>query len=266
VIRFRFRDDEQRYGQLISEVYRSVAVHLPPEASQAVLRNLGKLQDLLWLEGIRQGVAAAAISNISKDAGEGNLEHLKAFQLHAHVYGSQDTPLRSIEEEWFQTLEASEPTQGSAWLDPTPMRFAPDTEQAFVAAQQAPATVPDRRERAEARLDRPPWPDDDFDAILDGEEDAQERPALLDRVRDALTGLAADGVKPRDWQDLILRLHMLLHVDAGFLDLQLGTPMGQTVLAQAGFFNLQPGAFGTDLGAIKQAAIDVLPPPGDEEE
>jgi hypothetical protein len=36
--------------------------------------------------------------------------------------------------------------------------------------------------------------------------------------------------------------------------LQLGTAMGRTVLDQAGFFDLRPGAFGTDLHEIETMA------------
>jgi hypothetical protein len=267
VIRFRFREDEERYLNLLSEVYRALA-HLPPAANRVALRNLGKMHDLLWLEGVRQGVAAAAISNLGQKTANGyNLEHLKAFQLHAHVYGSQDTPLRDIEVEWVtERLGANPDEADEPWLDPEPMRFAPDTEQAYTAAQKgygapghdAEPVAPEAPDLFHQQWDGMEDEDVDFeatvDAILADGDDAQERPELLDRIRDALVNMASTGVKPRDWEDLILRLHMTLHVDAGFLDIQLGTPMGRTVLAQAGFFDLQPGPFGTNLSAVQKAA------------
>jgi len=91
-----------------------------------------------------------------------------------------------------------------------------------------------------------------LDESVDGE--TQEQPQFLDRVRDALQQMASSGLQPRDWEDLILRLHVQLQVDAGLLDIQLGTAMGRAVLAQTGFIHVQPGPFGTNLGQIEEAA------------
>lgn len=260
MIRFRFREDEKRYYTLLSEVYRLLASQLPPDQVSVAVRNLGKLQDLLMLEGVRQGVAAAAISNTSKERDGTSLEHLMAFQLHAHVYGSQDTPLHDVEREWLDKLGVPEALHGSPWLDPKPMRFAPDTEQAFLHELQQQGVRPVRFTRGESPrpFDDLDPEDVDLDAIerLLGEEESgetQEQPQLLDRIRDVLQGMASTGVRPRDWQDLVLRLHLQMHVDAAIIDIQLGTQMGRTVLAQAGFFDLQPGPFGTNLVAIDEA-------------
>lgn len=273
MIRFRSREDEQRYVALVSEVYRIIAGSLPPAQVSVAMRNLGKLQDLLMLEGVRQGVAAAAISNLAKRIDGQDLEHLKAFQLHAHVYGSQDTPLRDVEQEWVGKLSAPTHEAEVPWLDPDPMRFAPDTEQAFEAEMRRQQTVNAwgnwQEEDVEQNVTRPRTEDDDgFDldaveAMLDEPSDgsAQEQPQLLDRIRDELQTMQRSGIHPRDWKDLILRLHLQLHVDAGALDLQLGTPMGQTVLAQAGFVDLQPGAFGTNLQEIYEEAARPVNPP-----
>lgn len=279
MIRFRFREDEKRYVSLLSEVYRLVAATVPPAEVSVVMRNLGKLQDMLMLEGVRQGVAAAAISNIAKSQRQGDKEELKAFQLHAHVYGSQDTPLRDIEMEWLHKLQA-EALADSPWLDDKPMRFAPETERQFRGelrretgpkswASWSPEDIAD---------EVAPWPDpkptpDDSDLLdelgvdnaddvdlddviqaIEGTDDAQERPQLLDRIRDVLMDMGKSGLRPRDWQSLILRLHLALHVDAGAIDMQLGTQMGQTVLAQAGFHDVRPGPFGLNLQEVYEQA------------
>ena len=273
MIRFRFREDEKRYVDLMAEVYRLVAANLPPEQVSTALRNLGKMQDLLMLEGVRQGVAAAAISNLGKSADQQDLEHMKAFQLHAHVYGSQDTPLRDIEEEWLEKLGAEHHGQG-AWLDPKPMRFAPDTEQAFMRQQKAAASSPSTGLPSHPVAE--PWADmdisvedeaeadvslDEIDELLEESDGkAQQQPQLLDRIRETLQDWAKTGLKPRDWEDLIMRLHLLLHVDAGFIDLQLGTDMGRAVLAQAGFHDIQPGPFGTNLQKIVSPPVEAQEP------
>lgn len=247
MIRFRHREDEERFLRLMSEVYRHVAVHLPPQSMTVVMRNLGKMQDLLMLEGVRQGVAAAAISNIAEAAEGQGLGHLKAFQLHAHVFGSQDTPLRDVESEWVEKLvgdsEASDP-----WLDPEPMRFAPETE-----AQAVVASAPSIPEAVGQHLDRAAEPDVDvaeIERLADDDEVVQPEPALLDQVRDTLLSFAKQGINPRDYQDLVMRLHLTLQVDAGWLDLQLGTAEGRTVLAQAGFADMHPGPWGLNLQEI----------------
>lgn len=262
MIRFRFKEDEQRYYRLLAEVYRIVAASAPPDQVSVAMRNLGKLQDVLMLEGVRQGVAAAAISNISKEVDGTDLETKKAFQLHAQIYGSQNTPLRDVEVEWLHSFGATHRSD-DPWLDPQPMRFAPDTEQSYLAEQaQGRTPVLDgtpREAMRDASLEASDA-DFDFEALLgDDDHDAQERPELLDRIRDALLDINERGSHPRSWEDLIMRLHMALHVDAGFIDLQLGTPMGQTVLAQAGFAGIQPGPYGTDLSAVEQLAAEVTP-------
>jgi hypothetical protein len=48
------------------------------------------------------------------------------------------------------------------------------------------------------------------------------------------------GWDPKTWQDLILGLHRHMGVDAGFLDLQLTTHFGRTVLDQCGLAGMAP--------------------------
>lgn len=68
-----------------------------------------------------------------------------------------------------------------------------------------------------------------------------ESPQLLDRLRDTLKDLLRQGWKPTSWADLIMKLHLVLQIDAGFLDLQLVTEAGRTVLDQCGLFDMKPG-------------------------
>lgn len=273
MLRFRFREDEKRYLKLLGEVYRLVASHLPPQHTSTALRNLGKIQDMLMLEGVRQGVAAAAISNLAKNIGDGDLEHLKAFQLHAHIYGSSDTPLSAAEAEWIEKLGFRGPGFERAcgpWLDPESMRFAPATEEElapetaleamreFRALDDGSPLAPRADEPIETAPERAPATDDvEIGRLLTEATDAQERPDLLDRVRDALIGLKRDGFEPTGWSDMLMKLHLTMHVDAGFLDLQLSTPMGMTVLSQAGYTHLHPGAQ-IDLMSL-QGEVEALP-------
>lgn len=245
--------------RLIGHAYRQIASHLPEAQCSAVMRSLSKAHDLLLLEGMRQGVAAAAISNMSRQIDGAGLEHLKAFQLHAHIYGSQDTPLNQIEVEWTEKFGMTTEAPGmAAWLDQEPMRFAPMVEAAFEGrAPQSPLQSPPQS-HAPAEDVAPGFDEDhsveSIEDLLDDKTDAQERPDMLDRVRDELMSWAKTGVKPRDWQDMILRLHLSLQMDAAMLDIQLGTDMGRNVLAQAGFHDMMPGAFGVNLGQIEEDA------------
>lgn len=263
MIRFRHREDEERYLRLLSDVYRRVAGHLPPAQVTPVLRGLGKLQDMLWLEGIRQGVAAAAISNAGREIdGDATLESLKAFQLHAHVYGSQDTPLRDVEIEWLEKLGLKD--HDHAWLDSEPMRFAPDTEAAFetVHASESMQSSDSSLSTMDvtADVDHDESPESDVRAFMEAmsrsedEPDTQEQPDALDRVRDELIRMHNAGIKPRDYSDLVLRLHLAMQMDAAWIDMQLGTDMGRTVLAQSGFGDYAPGPFGLNLTEVTEQA------------
>lgn len=241
MIRFRFAEDEQRYLLLVGALQRQLATQLPPEQVSVAMRNLGKLQDLLMMEGIRQGATAA---NIGRELAAGEITKspgplLKPFELHAAVYGTHDTPLHAVEQQLLSPLHETPP-----WLDDAPMQFAPTPQDSGAApiAPTPPSTsapkswdhVADEDIRQEARRyweERPPR-----------EGDFHERPELLDRARDALVGMVQRGDPVSTWTDLILRLHLALQVDAGFLDIQMSTPMGLTVLHQAGFHDLRPPA------------------------
>jgi len=127
VIRFRFTEDERRYMMMLAESYRLIAQHMPPAIASQVLRSFGKMEQMGYFEGVRQGVAVAAVSNAGTLAAQGDLEHLKAFQLHAHVYGSNDTPLRDVETGWLSKLGIDTGHAANGWMDDAPMQFAPQT-------------------------------------------------------------------------------------------------------------------------------------------
>lgn len=237
MIRFRFAEDEQRYLLLVGALQRQLATQLPPAQVSVAMRNLGKLQDLLLMEGVRQGATAACLNDALCSAGLGSLGPLKPLELHAAVYGAHDTPLHAIERRLLAPLGTA---KGFPWLDEAPMQFAPTALQSD-GDQTAtpPAAVPkawddmmedDIRQEAERYMTKRVAQDDDF----------RERPDLLDRARDVLIDMAKRGDPISSWTDMILRLHATLQVDAGFLDLQMSTPMGLTVLHQAGFHELRP--------------------------
>lgn len=268
MIRFRFVEDEKRFLRLLSEIYRQCATHLPPATLSSILRNFGKLQDLLMLEGVRQGVAVAELGLLIDESStpfSTPVRELKAFPAHAAVYGSSDTPLHSVELEWFLKLGVPPEAQG-AWLDAKPMRFAPETEfEAIVAMRQPPSSSPPRANSDDL------FPGDDGNLFIQDllglvarqgvpesgaqnvpAEEPVEYPATLDQIRDALKTRIGGGWQPTSWTDLVMGLHLALSMDAGFIDLTLSTPMGQTVLAQCGIHDLSPGA-GFDLTALSSS-------------
>lgn len=298
MIRFRHQDDERRYLALRSEVYLRVAQHLPPALVSEVMRNLGKLEQLLHLEGVRQGLAVAALSMAAEDAGEGGVQQLKAFQAHAFMYGSQDTPLTDVENERLSRWECDLDASGlGAWLDQKAMRYAPQTLSEWEGEQRAP--MPGAHLFPKQLLDREgepltedPYEDDDelfraiedaedevpewmmsmvetdADSALDDANDRQERPDDLDRLRTQIQGMRADGWEPKSWQQLIMDLHVALQTDAGFLDIQLSTQMGLTVLAQCGI-HLHPGEglhLVTMMDEMDRAAGRKLAAPPEKEE
>jgi hypothetical protein len=264
VIRFRYTEDERRYLSLRSEVYRILAANLEPRLVSKAMRNFGKLEQLVYFEGVRQGFAGAELSLLMKNSGH---RGLKAFQAHSHVYGSSDTPLRDVEVEHLQSLGLSEDTARGAWLDDAPMRFAPRTLAEWEGEQSENAASDDASflERIASLKDTDP----DAVPFVEGDipglpaflsertasvvepfersepeppaeaETPVESPQFLDRVRDFL--LQAPE-KYGSWNDMIFKLHLGMQVDAGYLDIVLSTPEGLTVLAQCNQTHLHPGA------------------------
>lgn len=241
MIRFRCAEDEQRYNDLRTQIYVRVAAGLPVKVANEVLRNLGKLEALLHLEGLRQGVAAEALYNVSVEAERPICQPSKAYQLHCAVYGSSDTPLRDAELEWLQRLDCDEMYMSETALDPKPMRFAPTTlaeavvEGRIVYKQEEllgdPTPVPVR-----------PLSDDELEAVLAGGDDEPQSPDAVDRVRGTLQEMLAAGWRPADWSALIMKLHQRLGMDAFFLDLQLSGPSGRAMLDQCGLVEVRPGS------------------------
>lgn len=260
MIRFRFKEDEKRYLSLLSEVYRIAGSSLNHQQMSVVMRNLGKLQDILLLEGVRQGVSAAAIGVMQVERTDLYTVALRPLQLHAYIYGSHDTPLNEVEQMWLNTMEVSE-EEVLDWLDPHPMDFAPETEHAALqeARRAKPAPV---SEPLGGRSDLDPGDDihvDDLLASFESDDDTFESPQSLDRIRDVLMTMSKSQIKPESWQELILRVHRGTGIDAGFIDMQLGTAMGRTVLAQAGMADIHPGPMGVDLSAVsKESAVTPL--------
>lgn len=265
MIRFRFSEDEKRYLSLLSEVYRIVGSNLPPREMMVVMRNLGKLQDILLLEGVRQGAAAAGIAEcmFHREEEDDAPYRMRPFQLHAAIYGANDTPLHDVEREHLKRMDIV--ADEINWVDPEPMRFAPDTEQAALV-ERTKSSLQEARSRAKRSWDD--WdegdvaqevaPDDihidDLLAKFESDE-AFERPDTLDRIRDVLLDMAKSQIKPDSWQELILRVSRATHIDAGFVDLQLGTEMGRTVLAQAGMADIVPGVLGVDLSSATAGVV-----------
>jgi hypothetical protein len=283
VIRFRHTEDEARYLRLRSAIYREIATHLPARLVSTVMRNLGKMEQVLHLEGIRQGVSVAELSLLAQELGG---RDLRAFQAHATLYGSQDTPLTDVEQEWLEKLGLDPTTADGAWLDRSPMRFAPKTVVESGAnprdrdgVKLAPGvTSISAEELLERRgteptelqlLDRQaPTPGgrppdvDGYKEVEPGdyadEEIQPESPSFLDRVRGQIQTMTAGGWKAESYQQLVLDLHRELQTDAAFLDLQLSTHVGRTMLTQCGIF-LNPG-HGINLGEMGVKTVALKPP------
>jgi hypothetical protein len=303
LIRFRHQDDERRWTSLRAQIYLRLATYLPHPMLAKAMQNLYKLEELLLLEGVRQGVACQTLAELMKNGGS-DLDGLRPFQLHAHVYGSQDTPLRTVELERLERLGLPTSTGESSTLDDKPMRFAPAPRAddppldrvmsrlektggsvndglgsipstIFGSTDSGPVLLDLSDDPVLAALDRAPFDEEPdsaeemrqkletlrqqredaeheshLDAVFSieaGEGDPRydpiplESPDTIDRIRDTIQHLRAGGWTPTSWTELVLRLHMLMHIDAAYLDLELSTEMGRAVLDQCGLFEIQPG-------------------------
>lgn len=308
MIRFRNEEDERRYTILRTEIFaRLAAAGLSGEVLAMAMRNLGKVEMMIYLDALRQGLAMGAIAASADEKGAlVEPRALKAWQLHATIYGSSDSPLRETELEWLRKLDIDETWLATSWLDDKPLRFAPMTltewlgEQAPVApvykidAPYAPTPIVRRAEPPET-MPAPPEAADPLDAalaeIIDSDEDpvailqrhrvmpepdaesestgGPESPEFCDRVRDAIQTLQKGGWKPGGWVELIRGLHLHMHVDAAYLDLQLSTHVGRTVLDQCGLFGIAPGTSVILQDLLEGGEVplsDVLPSPPEEPE
>lgn len=284
MIRFRFQEDERRFIRLHAEMFEKLArAGFPEGVGSEMLRNVGKIEQMAHMEGIRQGLAAAGLAQQMLEADVSPipdpLSH-KAFQLHALIYGSADTPLRTIEKEWLGKLGLEGDHLAKSWLDDKPMRFAPATLQELsgtappiapmmsihaaskptpVAVPFDPATSPgmtDLMVAPESIADMPPpeamhgaevtvpepWHKGEYEPDEPdlGAEIQPESPEFLDVARDAIQTLKRGGWDPKSWQEIVLGLHRHMGVDAGYLDIQLTTHVGRTVLDQCGLAGFAP--------------------------
>lgn len=273
--RFRVAEDEKVYLALRTEMYLRVAKMVPAHVASEILRNFGKLEALLHFEGFKQGLAVAELAA----AGEltGAVDGLRQISLmnpamaHAAIYGDADTPLASAEDRWMEKLlavgDVGALRAGRPWLSTTPVelppltladavtKYGPDlsvsSPTAPVAAAPEPSMAPTRdpitspAEALDALIG-----DDPIGALaaiemppdLPPEEIPQESPEFIEWIREALQKSMADGWKPENWTDLILRLHTQMAVDAFWLDIQLSTDVGRAMLAQSGLPHVHPGA------------------------
>jgi hypothetical protein len=258
MIRFRHADDEKRYIALRSELFRVIASRLSPEHATAAMRDLGKLESLLFYEGTRQGFACAALAGLG--TGLPAIQEMKYPQALAHVYGSADTPLAAIEQEHLDRLG---PTARSAaaqhpWLSDTPMRYAPSTYAEFVGMQEAPPpmirvdapgppipivkrqqdaapTPPALQEAAEREHDVSPGDVEKLIAIFESDDamgPSIQSPEMIERARDSIAMLTKAGVKFESWVALVLRLQRETGMNAHEIDDVLGSPSGITMLTQ----------------------------------
>ena len=300
MIRFRFQEDERRFIRLHAELFEKLArTGLSEVVGSETLRNVSKIEQMAYMEGIRQGLAMAALARQMNEEEALPIPDpygQKAFQLHALIYGSSDTPLRAIEKEWLDRLGLDPEHFAKSWLDDKPMRFAPATLQELdgtvppiapmmsIRAPHKPMPVkpsapgmtdlmvtpeglddyldklppPESMHGAEVTVPEPwqkgEYEPDDPEADLPSareivsshykdasdEEVQPESPEFLDIVRDAIQTKKSAGWDPKTWQDIILDLHRHMGVDAGFLDIQLTTHVGRTVLDQCGLVGMAP--------------------------
>lgn len=271
-MRFRVGQDERRYNALRVEAYLRLA-QLPPSVVSEILRNWSKIEAILYWEGVKQGLAIGTLHAMDSRHASEQLLHgaSTAVAAHAAVYGEADTPLSEVEAKHLRMLFAdAEETRRAAllhpWLSAEPVEFAPQTLAEFTSRygvdavsrgtatsakepEHAPpvsladATPPEHNDEDRRMLQAlEEMIEDEIQGAEAREEDRpHESPAFLDKVRDELLSQLSQGWKPSGWPDLILRLHMAMHVDASYLDLQLSSDVGRAVLAQVGLFDVFPG-------------------------
>lgn len=264
-MRFRLIEDERRYNALRVEMYLRLA-KLPAPMVSDVLRNISKIEALLFWEGVKQGVAMAAIDSFDPVSGTSperivpDIYRDTPTVAHAKFYGPIDTPLAAMEIAYVKKLgDEAEPDH--PWIARQPAEFAPLTLAEATTNYGPDLNVQPAPEQAAATPVAAPRPapagppvDSGVDAeFMDqllaahdaaeeaGEEMPPESPAYIDRIRDELLRHLKAGWKPNSWRDLILHLHREMGVAANFLDLQLSTEVGRTMLAQVGLPSIFPG-------------------------
>lgn len=246
MIRFRFREDEERFYELLSET-REEPLRIRSEA---------KLHEMIFLEGVRQGVALSALATLVRESGGPDYTVLKAYQLHAMIYGSADTPLRNAELEWLEKMGVARDERSGDALDAMPMRFAPESSRTHGTRALLEET---------SRGPKLDYEDeDDEEDVVSSEMPAQEEPAsgrtfagkplfhesdfmpehpvhspqVVETIREHVQASARDW---SSWQEMVLDLQGKTHLNAALVDIVLNTPIGRAMLAQSGV-HLSPDA------------------------
>ncbi len=288
---FRLEEDERRYFALRSEFFiRLVQSGVPAQTVHEIMRNFGKLEDIMFFEGVRQGVVAAMLADEDQ-------RDTRAIALHADTYGHSATPLTRLEDAVVSEEEYAR-FKDHTWLDKEPMLFGPLTlteaieqygedlvvKRAPVRAREAapaPAREPTRDEPLDestesildelasgedpdvvfARHNLPTEPDlqdpielplDGGDAPLDTPTGESDQPIHQPQLLDRARDVLLRSTAPKTWPDLVLLLMRELRVDAAHIDEVMSTPMGMTVVSQCNLFHLHPGAL---------PEVKAVPPP-----
>ena len=264
MMRFRFREDEQRYFALLAELNRaSVLISSSrPDELVTLLRNTDKLHNLLMLEGVRQGVALSSLAALVLRSGGPDFTQLKAFQLHAMIYGSADTPLRDAEREWLTKFGIDVSENDKDALDDLPMRYAPetsrDTSGKTLLSDLARMGLDDDRDEDTEDPSAEPFPAANEAVPTPGrtmhgrpvyqmedfvDDQPVHSPDAVERLRDYMQGQDNNW---KSWADMVRVLSDRSHISPLYIDIVLNTPIGRTMLTQCGVF-LSPGdALDTD--------------------
>ena len=208
MLRFRTTADENLYLALRTELYVAAAQLGDPQMTSLIMRNFGKLEALVHMEGVRQGLACAVLSE-----GMPGLAEQRPSAVLAHVYGDAATPLVRVE-----NLRWEGKGEKPAWLDATESTFPamtyaeamgieqPKPPMYRVDAPHAPTPVPTRT----------PKPSDDELSRLFDENDEPPTPASPEQLahyRDAMVAMKSDGVAIGSWSELMLTLALRLGED-----------------------------------------------------
>lgn len=255
MIRFRLRRDEERYYDILGDIRRFECRPSSSAEMGILLRQRAKAEEMIFLEGMRQGVAAAAIAVLIRDAGGPDFTTLKSYQLHSMVYGSADTPLRDAELSLMKRYGIDVSEQATAFLDEKAMLFAPETvhegskfifDESLdvddddvslfdVMEREEPADDPKEETPPPGQrtfMGRPLYHESDFD-----DEHPIHSPEIVERIRGHVQGSASTW---GSWEEMVMDLAGRSHIGAPLVDMVLNTPVGRTMLTQHGV-HLQPG-------------------------
>lgn len=268
MLRFRTIADENLYLALRTELYVAAAQLGDPQLTTVIMRNFGKLEALVHSEGVRQGLAVAALSKAGL-----NLEAKTPSSALATAYGDAATPLARVERHWIRREDGSDVPDEElpVWLDASEARFPAMTyaEAMGIAPPPPPmykVDAPNAPVPVVKDAPRPVPPTDTELASLFEDDGASvtASPEQLDHYRTELVVMKKAGVTVQSWPELVLALGLRLQEDPGFVDLALGTESGLLIVSQAGY-DVRPGSaasMDSFLGGHEIAGhtIDLLPP------